>query len=300
MSKRSRIRFFSGLFTIWSLAVFTTVMIIVTPMLSFGKGSKEDGRWGWWWYEDPPAQDKSQKGEKEPKTDRVLPSMKDYTPETLWNMHPDDFQPLAKEFLKKAVQTPTVENVRDFYTMVDISRMKAHVFQNVAGVVWQKYPDLSLNADLPNAQIGRDAKLRISLIETENKLRSSASDFALIYFYSENCEFCKSQDAVLDKFYRKYGWEIKRVEIHEHPDLAERFDIKITPHLMLIYRESSDYFPVAIGVSSIDEIEDRIYRGMRLLSGEVSPESFTMYDFQKGGKLDPTGYMRSESDDNRQ
>jgi conjugal transfer pilus assembly protein TraF len=70
----------------------------------------------------------------------------------------------------------------------------------------------------------------------------------------------------------------------------ERFDVKMTPYVILIYRSSKDHFPVALGVSTLEEIEDRIFRGIRLLSGEVNPESYALYDFQKGGRLDPSSY----------
>ena len=296
MSKKSPIRYFRFLFLLLTIFILMGGMTLAA---SDKRRSYDDGRHGWWWYEDPQPKDKDDK--KEVKPVRVLPQMKDYTPESLWNMHPDDFQPLVKDFLKKAVQTPTIENVRDFYVMVDISRMKSHVFQNVAGAVWQKYPELSLNSDLPNAALGRYAKLKMSKVETESKISASSNDFALVYFYADGCEFCKAQDEIMAFFTAKYpAWEIKRVEIHERPDLAERFDVKITPYLMLIYRQGSEHFPVAAGVSSTDEVEDRIYRGIRLLSGEINPESYTMYDFQKGGKMDPAQYIGTGTNESNQ
>jgi conjugal transfer pilus assembly protein TraF len=261
---------------------------------SSDKSYYDDSRRGWWWYEDPPAtvKDKKEGGKKEAVTARVLPSLKDYTTEELWNMHPDDFQPLIKDFMKKAVQTPTIETVREFYIMLDIARMKSHVFQNVAGAVLQKYPELSLNADIPIDAFGVAAKNRMKQIEVDAKLKESAQDYALIYFHSEDCKFCKAQDEVLDEFIGKYGWEVKRIEISEHPELAARFEVRMTPYVILVYRDSKDFFPVVTGVTTLDEMEDRIFRGVRLLSGETGPESYTMYDFQRGGKQDPSIYMR--------
>lgn len=281
------------LFVLISTFIFTSIARADSPVDSAveEKSYYDDSRHGWWWYEDPPKQeDRKDDQEKKPQPKRKLPSMKDYTAKELWNMHPDNFQPLIKEFLKKAVQNPTIENVRDFYVMVDIARMKANVFQSVAGAAWQKYPELNLNAAIPVLPVGRLVADRSAVQEVHDKIVKEADKFALIYFYAVGCEFCKAQDGIIQAFIDKYGWEVKRVEINERPDLAARFDVKMTPYLMLIYRESKDYLPVSIGVSSIESIEDRVYRGMRLLSGEVNPESYTMYDFQRGGKLDPSGY----------
>lgn len=284
-------------------AVIFLFVILASPVFAgteVEKSRYDDVMRGWWWYEpEPPKQDEKEKNPVEKKNEkqgRVLPSLKEYSTEQLWNMHPDDFQPLVKDFLKKAVQYPTLENVRDFYVMVDISRMKAHVFQNVAGAVWQQYPEFSLNADLPTSAAGRMAKVRMQKGEVRSKILDGAHEFALIYFYSEKCEFCKAQDKIMNSFVKEYGWEIKRLEINENPELAARFDVKITPYLLLIYRDSKDYFPVSIGVSSREEIEERLYRGMRLLSGEISPESYTMFDFQRGGKMDPSGYIQGDSE----
>ena len=82
-----------------------------------------DSKHGWWWYEkDPEKPKKEEKDEPAAfaKT-KKLPSLKDYSMEELWNMHPDDFEPLLRGFLKKAVQAPTEENVKEYYT-VRISR----------------------------------------------------------------------------------------------------------------------------------------------------------------------------------
>ena len=66
---------------------------------------------------------------------------------------------------------------------------------------------------------------------------------------------------------------------------------------MLIYRNSMDFFPVSVGLSAVDEIEERIYRGIRLLSGESSPESYSLYEFERGGKMDPSVYMNRDGED---
>jgi conjugal transfer pilus assembly protein TraF len=34
------------------------------------------------------------------------------------------------------------------------------------------------------------------------------------------------------------------------------------------------------------EIEEKIYRGMRLLKGEITPEEYSLYEFQRGGSFD--------------
>jgi conjugal transfer pilus assembly protein TraF len=252
------------------------------------KAFYDDAKRGWWWYETMPEKDESTDEDR-----KVLqsiappPSLRNYPMDQLWNMHPDEFQPLINAFLKKAVQYPTEENVQEYYVVQDIARRKAATFANVASVVWQKNPDLNLKKDFPFNTPGDHAKIRTKTREIEDKIRGSADDFALLYFYSDTCEFCKAQSDILKYFVDKYAWNIKGLEISRSPDLAQHFNVETVPFLMLIYKRSKDSLPVSVGVAALDEIEKNLYKGIRLLSGETTPENYNLYDFQRGGGFDP-------------
>ena len=97
---------------------------------------------------------------------------------------PREFEPLLRGFLKKAVQSPTEQNVKDYYAVMDIARRKSLAFTNVAAFVWQKYPELSTAKDYPVAAPGRNAFVRQSLSEVETTIRNAETDFALLYFFS--------------------------------------------------------------------------------------------------------------------
>lgn len=248
----------------------------------------EDVKRGWWWYETMPEKEEST-GEERKVLQSIAPppALKNYTMDQLWNLHPDEFHPLINAFLKKAVQYPSEENVKEYYVVQDIARRKAATFANVATAVWQKNPDLNLRKDFPFNTPGDHAKVRIMTREIEDKIRSSVDDFALLYFYSNTCEFCKAQSDILKYFVDKYTWQIKDLEITQYPDLTQHFNVETVPFLMLIYKHSKESLPVSVGVSALDEIEKNLYKGIRLLSGETTPENYNLYDFQRGGGFDP-------------
>jgi conjugal transfer pilus assembly protein TraF len=176
------------------VGISIAVLIAVFPVISPANGSADNGktqdyykdiRHGWWWYEKEPEKSRDNKDEKRDDSgQRKLPSLKDYSKEQLWNMHPDDFKLLRDEFLKKAVQAPTEENVREFYIVNDIARRKALAFTNVTGYVMQKYPDLSVNKDYPVAVPGMNALTKQKTEEIERVIRSEQDDFGLLYFHS--------------------------------------------------------------------------------------------------------------------
>ena len=239
---------------------------------------RKDSQRGWWWYEDPPP---IQQEEKTP-----LPSLLIYTPEQLWTMDADKLREYAETVKKEAVRLPSEENVRRHYVVQDVIRRKAVAFANASELVWQKHPELSVAKDSPLAAPGRKAVTREKVEERERVLINGKEDFALLYFKSESCPFCQEQEGILGYFKDRFGWTIKPIDVDQHPEFMSRFGIRTTPSLLLIQRGSKDFIPVTAGVASASEIESKLYRGIRLLQGEVSPENFNLYDFQKGGGFD--------------
>jgi len=248
---------------------------------------------GWFWYEiNPPEEKLSEEKPNQDKPDqqktKKLPSLSDYSLQELWEMHPDQFQAILMELQKKAVMKPTIESVREYYIIQDIARRKALAFANVAATVMQMYPGLSLQAEVPSVVPGINARVRQQINEITSKINASKGDFALLYFYSPYCEFCTEQNQIIDLFRSKYGWKIKAINITVDPAASEKFRINGIPYILLISRLSQESIPISVGVVSLLDMEQRIYRGIRLLNAEIKPEEYSMYEFQRGTGLDPT------------
>ena len=245
---------------------------------------------GWFWYEEP-APD-PEKDEATAPMARPEPSLADYSTEQLWDLHPDDFQNLLMEFQKKAVQRPTEENVHEYLTMQDLARRKAAAYANVASYVIQKYADLDVGREYPVAAPGVIARVKMQKEEISATIRDAAADHALLYFASQDCSYCKEQQQILRYFTDSYGWQIKEIDVDAKPAIAARFGIRTTPTLLLIARNRPDYIPVASGIVALDELERSLYRSIRLLNGQITPQEYSVYDFQKGGGLDPESILK--------
>ena len=220
--------------------------------------------------------------------------MKDYTVEQLMDMHPDDFQALLMDFQKKAVWRPMPENVEEYYYIQDIARRKALAFTNVVGYVMQKNPALSLSKDYPTAMPGQNALVRTRKSEMDERIARAQGDYGLLFFYSPTCEYCREQEKIVQYFETQYGWEVKRIDFTRERGLADMFGVTIVPTILLVYRGSKDAIPVSAGVIAADEMEEKIYRGVRLLAGEITPQEYNIYDFQKGGGFDVTAPAAKE------
>ncbi len=258
-----------------------------------GKAYYGDVKRGWWWYEKIPLEKKEPEKKAEDGKKRS-PRLSDYAMEELWSMHPDDFQAVLMAFQKKAVQVPSENNVREYYVVQDIARRKSLAFANASAAVMQKYPDLSVAADYPITAPGRNAAVSQRTEEIESRIRGAREEFALIYFSSAGCPYCAEEGSILGRFVEKYGWDIREIDAEREPAVSSVFGIETTPTLLLVYRGNSDHITVSAGVASLAEIEEKLYRGIRLLKNEITPEEYSLYEFQRGGAFDVKAPLRRD------
>lgn len=266
--------------------VFITVLIGLSVVTTSHAGYYSDSGKGWWWYEKTPEKKEEPKELGKTEKPKHVPNFKDYSYEQIWNMYPDQFQEFADAIKKQAVQKPSEENVKNYYEVQEVARKKALAFTNVAQYVWQKYPELSTRKDYPITTPGNLARVAQITDERQRKLQESQDEFAMVYFSRPDCSYCGEQSKILDWFTKTTNWTVKTVNINENPGLAAKFNIETTPTIIIIQKGNQDYFPVSVGVISADEIEDKTYRAVRLLKGEITPEEYSLYDFQRGGSYD--------------
>ncbi len=254
----------------------------------------EDTKHGWFWYENPPLEHKEQEEPQEStaKESRTVPTLDTYSIDELWNMYPDDFQELLNVLQKKAVQTPSEQNIMEYLTMQDIARRKALAYTNATMYVTQKHSELfNVNHVYPTTGPGVTARVSMQKEEIFQTINRAGNDHALIFFVKPGCGFCEKQAAILSHFVDKYSWQIKTVDISKNLNAAARFNITITPTLLLIKKGQDDYMTVASGVIALTELERKLFRAIRLQQGNTSEDTFLMYDFQKGSAFDPTSIL---------
>lgn len=289
-------------FCILALIVCTSVAIAAdnnqTPVDndSYTNSSKE----GWWWgkYVAPEEkkEEKRDDDKKQQVTVTVAPLQQSWpTLEELKNMPPKEMGKVLGEARDLAVQYPTEGNVTRYYDYQDVYRRKGLAFMNTSMYVWQKHPELSTSTDYPLTTPGRNAMTRDTKEEVELSIRAAQNDFALLYFYAPGCKYCEAQEGILKFFTTKYGWQIQPEEISANQKLAARLGVDRTPSLVLIKNGSDDFIPVSSGVVAVPELEDNLFRGIRFMSGEITPEEYSVYDREKGGPFDVNAPLKINS-----
>ena len=279
-----------------------TILIITCMMMFPGKltlaGDKDgefynDNKTGWWWYQDPKPETKPSDAEiMNLKPVKIIPSIAGIPDETLWNLHPDQFQELLLGLQKQAVQNPSESSIGDYTRMLDMARRKSVVFANANALYVQQHPEYDVAAADPTATPGRVAMANQTKEDIENKITWATGNYGLIYFYSPGCQYCEAQTPILKFFSDKYNWEIQPYDMQKDSKVAETFNVTVTPTILIVGRKSGEYLIVSSGVASLPDLEERIYRGVRLLEGETTVENYTTYEHQEGGVEDPKSIFK--------
>ena len=293
MSRLWQYLFFSFLISI--LAVFPvfanqaeeSIQNSLSPKKQPDSAFYEDKKNGWYWYEIEPEQLEKK---EIPKSDRNI-NLKAYTYDDLWNMYPDDFQELVELIKKKAVQYPTKDNVKDFMFLQDIARRKAVAFAGVFTYVAQNSHELTTKDVYPITRPGQRARVSNIMQEKNNIIQVAGEDFAMIMFFSDNCNYCHAQLPILQYFMDNFKWPVRMVNIDENPNIAARFNVLTVPQIILIYKKTGDYMPISTGVISLSELKTKLSRSIRLMRGEITPQQWFLYKFEKNKSADPLKYV---------
>jgi conjugal transfer pilus assembly protein TraF len=158
---------------------------------------------------------------------------------------------------------------------------------NVTETVMLENPDLNMNSVYPTTNAGQAARHEERQNSLELRLAQEREQAALVLLTRASCSFCEAQRAVLKHFQSRHGWEVKEVDLDAMPQAVARFGTDVTPTTLVIFRNSSDWMPVAVGVESVPRVEESVYRAVRLIRGETTPQQFTLQEFQDGSPLDP-------------
>ena len=217
----------------------------------------DDHERGWHWYEKREESDKNKPKKKEgkmPQTARA--ELKKY-------------QEQIEEAKALAVMYPTLENVYNYqkiqFEMINKSGKFAEVWiQNV-----YKNPELDFTLLSPVYQNARHIYLAKKKENREAKIRKLSQEYGLFFFFQENCRYCVAFAPIVKSFSEKYNWEVLAIsttgEKHslfersvQDNGLSEYWNVDIYPSLFAVNPKTGHVIPIARGMISIEEMEERI------------------------------------------
>ena len=258
----------------------------MAPSALAGDTFWDDRKRGYFWYEEPileAPKDEDRYVKNQPVS--IQPhgnsSPDSYSYEDLFDLHPDRFQVVIDARLKHAVHRPTEENVLRFLEAADVAKKKSRMMASVAGYVAMQNPRLTGESRYPYSQPGRSVYLQQRSTEIKANLDNFKDQYAIIAFNKAGCGFCEAQEEILARFENLNGWTVRRIDIGGNPQLAAKFEVEITPTLLLVSRATQASQIISSGVISFDELNKRIYQLVRLMEGRTDLQQFYNMDFYK-------------------
>ncbi|HUX80438.1 MAG TPA: conjugal transfer protein TraF, partial [Alphaproteobacteria bacterium] len=105
--------------------------------------------------------------------------------------------------------------------------------------------------------------------ELQKRIKKLAQDYGLFFFFRKNCPYCHGFAPIVKRFSEKYGWSVLAITMdggtlpefpHAKRDngISERLQIAHVPALIALHPKTGQLIPLAYGMVSESEIEERI------------------------------------------
>ena len=213
----------------------------------------------------------------------------------LMTMHPDIFTALLDNYHKKAMTTLSVEDAGDVYQMQKIAIARARGYSNVMSILTQKEV-AGYDQVMPTTKPGIYASAKLKKSVEYNYITGKIDNYALIYFYQDSCQSCMAQSMINEELVKDIDIRIKNIDVGDlrHRKLVSMLNITSTPTMYLIKKGEPGEMQIASGVVSVPNIINRLYKTIRLLEGDSSPQNFNLNAKDEGTVLDYTKYEKDE------
>jgi hypothetical protein len=209
----------------------------------------------------------------------------------LMTMHPDKFTNLLDDYHKKAMTTLSVEDAGNVYRMQKIALARARGYSNVMSILAQKEV-AGYDQVMPTTKPGIYASARLKKSVEHNYISNKIDNYALIYFYQDGCQSCIAQSMINKELIKEIDIKIKKIDVknRRHSKLISMLKITSTPTMYLIKKGEPGEMQIASGVVSVPNIINRLYKTIRLLERDSSPQNFNLNAKDEGTVLDYTKY----------
>jgi conjugal transfer pilus assembly protein TraF len=218
---------------------------------------------GWHWYQDPIIEQL-----KKSRNDRSSAS----SPTEIINAYK---QELAKK-LHLAILQPTAKNIQAYQEMQKDVMQRSQNFAIKWMQVIYKNPKLDHTLVAPVNQIARHIYLDQAKIKVKEAIYQLKKQYGLVFFGSSHCEYCQQFAPIVQQFADKYDWQVMVIsldggniagfkEVVPDNGMAALCQVPVVPALFAVNPKTEEILPVAFGLTTLDQIEERI---MTLIGGK--------------------------------
>ena len=253
-------------------AIASLLMLVAGIALAKEPGFYTRGSEGWFWYRDPPVADDPMPAPAPPPPPAVqaapTPAPAPAAPPPLsaaW------FRDNLTHYRDAAIDDPTPENVAIYFHLQKIALDKSSAFAKVSERVVQSDPHLDEITQRPTATFGANLANRQAGADRDAVLSQIAGIAAVWFFFRSDCPYCTAQAPLLEILAERYGFAILPVSIDAAPlqdgrfpdyrrdaGQAARLGVVSTPALFLVKPDGPTFAPIAQGLLSLAQLQERI------------------------------------------
>ena len=256
-------------------ALAIIVAFVVGNALASDASFYKRGAEGWFWYRDPRLVEEPTPPPEAPLPTPTSPAL----PESQASPAPSGPSPLSAAWFRDnlssyrdtAIDNPTPENVAIYFYLQKIAMDKSSTFAKVSERVVQTDPYLDEITQRPTATFGANLANRQSGESRDVVLTQIAGFAAVWFFFRSDCPYCEAQAPILKMLSEGFGFKILPVSIDGKPLPAGHFpdyrpdaghaaelNVVSTPALFLVKSDGPEFAPIAQGLLSLTQLEDRI------------------------------------------
>lgn len=225
---------------------------------------------GWFWYDDPPAEQRERPRRKRENRLPAISALVDSgKPKELVEF--EALQKRVEDLRNIAIINPSERNIRNYLDIQNFVIEKASTFADVAQRVIWATPELDptvtgrpVNAKALEVFDRQQASAR------SNAVARLAQTHALFFFFRSDCPYCHQFAPLLKDFEAKFGLTIVPISIDggglpefRNPKLdngiARTLDVRQVPALFLAEPRGGRITPIGFGVLSESELLERIF-----------------------------------------
>ncbi len=171
--------------------------------------------------------------------------------------------------LHAAIVEPTRDNIIAYITAQKALMDQSQRFSEMWKQVVMTTPALDETLVYPVDQNARHVYYKEQHDKLEKRIMRLASEYGLFFFFRKNCSYCHHFAPIVKRFAQKYGWSVLPISLDggtlsEFPNakqnngIAERLQIAHVPALIALHPKSGQLIPLAYGLTSESEIENRV------------------------------------------
>ena len=251
--------------------VLILVCVLLLPALSLGADFYEDphkGQEGWYGYQE------YEENETAMGNNETTPALEWPSASEAMRMKPSELKKVLEKAADVAIGNPTEKNVLRWVRYIEIASRKSLEFANVVAWVREQHPELDAMVQDPFTHSAQGTAAKIRWFHKKNLLDSSRDKFAILLFVSRDIPLSSVAEKIVRQFARAHHWEYKVVDVNDVPQLAYAVGVNAIPQAWVISREGYDSFVAMTGAVTVSELETSIYRGIRLVTGEITPRNY--------------------------